>query len=107
MTERARPCSESRTRTRPRSTREPRSRCPAVTFGWTFFNASNGTYVNYAYGYVTDAPAVPIWGFPGLLASYLIDSHIVQAIIVFAFGAWWLGWTGTLFLSSTRMIFAA
>ena len=24
-----------------------------------------------------------------------------------AFGAWWLGWTGTLFLSSTRMIFAA
>jgi basic amino acid/polyamine antiporter, APA family len=79
----------------------------AKTFGWSFFNASNGTYVNYAYGYVTDAPAVPIWGFPGLLASYLIDSHIVQAIIVFAFGAWWLGWTGTLFLSSTRMIFAA
>ncbi|HEY2917146.1 MAG TPA: amino acid permease [Candidatus Limnocylindrales bacterium] len=79
----------------------------AKTFGWSFFNASNGTYVNWAYGYVTDAPAVPIWGFPGLMASYLIDSHIIQAIIVFAFGAWWLGWTGTLFLSSTRMIFAA
>jgi len=79
----------------------------AKAFGWEFFNASNGTYVNYAYGYVTDAPVVPIWGFPGLLASYLIDSHIVQAIIVIAFGAWWLGWTGTLFLSSTRMIFAA
>jgi basic amino acid/polyamine antiporter, APA family len=79
----------------------------AKTFGWTFFNASNATYVNYAYGYVTDAPVVPIWGFPGLLAAYLIDSHIVQAIIVIAFGAWWLGWTGTLFLSSTRMIFAA
>ncbi len=79
----------------------------AKTFGWEFFNASNGTYVNYAYGYVTDAPAVPIWGFPGLLAAYLIDSHLVQAVIVIAFGAWWLGWTGTLFLSSTRMIFAA
>ncbi len=79
----------------------------AKTFGWTFFNASNGTFVNYAYGYVKDAPVVPIWGFPGLLASYLIDSNIVQAIIVIAFGAWWLGWTGTLFLSSTRMIFAA
>src|SRR5689334_4134153 len=79
----------------------------AKTFGWEFFNASNATYVNYAYGYVTDAPVVPIWGFPGLLAAYLIDSHIVQAIIVIAFGAWWLGWTGTLFLSSTRMIFAA
>src|SRR3954453_16871105 len=79
----------------------------AKTFGWSFFNPSNGTYVNYAYGYVTDAPAIPIWRFPGLLASYLIDSHLIQAIIVFAFGAWWLGWTGTLFLSSTRMIFAA
>ena len=79
----------------------------AKAFGWEFFNSSNGTYVNYAYGYVTDAPVVPIWGFPGLLAAYLIDSHIVQAIIVIAFGAWWLGWTGTLFLSSTRMIFAA
>jgi len=79
----------------------------AKTFGWTFFNASNATYVNYSYGYVTDAPVIPIWGFPGLLAAYLIDSHIIQAIIVIAFGAWWLGWTGTLFLSSTRMIFAA
>jgi APA family basic amino acid/polyamine antiporter len=79
----------------------------AKTFGWEFFNASNVTYVNWAYLYVPDPPVVEIWGYPPLLASYLIDSHIVQAIIVFAFGAWWLGWTGTLFLSSTRMIFAA
>ena len=79
----------------------------AKTFGWTFFNASNETFVNWAYLYTTTAPTVPIWGYPPLLAAYLIDSHIVQAIIVLAFGAWWLGWTGTLFLSSTRMIFAA
>ena len=79
----------------------------AKTFGWTFFNASNVTYVNYAYVYSTTPPPMPIWGYPPMLASFLIDSHIIQAIIVFAFGAWWLGWTGTLFLSSTRMIFAA
>jgi amino acid transporter len=79
----------------------------AKTFGWTFFNATNVTYVNYAYGYTTTAPIIPVWGYPPLLASFLIDSHIVQAIIVLAFGAWWIGWTGTLFLSSTRMIFAA
>jgi APA family basic amino acid/polyamine antiporter len=79
----------------------------AKTFGWTFFNASNVTYVNYAYLYSTAAPPMPIWGYPPLLASFLIDSHIFQALIVIAFGAWWLGWTGTLFLSSTRMIFAA
>jgi APA family basic amino acid/polyamine antiporter len=79
----------------------------AKTFGWTFFNSSNVTYVNWAYLYTENAPVIPIWGYPPLLASYLIDSHIIQALIVFAFGFWWLGWTGTLFLSSTRMIFAA
>jgi len=79
----------------------------AKTFGWTFFNASNVTYVNWAYLYTDAAPAVPIWGYPPMLAAFLIDSHIIQALIVLAFGFWWLGWTGTLFLSSTRMIFAA
>jgi len=79
----------------------------ARAWGWTFFNASNVTYVNYAYAYSETAPPMPIWGYPPMLASFIIDSNIVQALIVFAFGFWWLGWTGTLFLSSTRMIFAA
>jgi APA family basic amino acid/polyamine antiporter len=79
----------------------------AKAFGWTFFNASNVTYVNYAYVYSDAAPPMPIWGYPPMLAAFLIDSDIIQAIIVLAFGVWWLGWTGTLFLSSTRMIFAA
>ena len=80
----------------------------AKTFGWEFFSAANVTYVNWAYLYVPD-PTVfgGIWAYPPLLASFLIDSHIVQAIVLIAFGFWWLGWTGTLFLSSTRMIFAA
>jgi amino acid transporter len=38
----------------------------AKTFGWEFFNASNATYVNYAYGYTPMTPrSSPIWGFPG------------------------------------------
>ena len=80
----------------------------AKTFGWEFFNAANVTYVNWAYLYVED-PTVfgGLWMYPPLMASFLIDSHIVQAVILIAFGFWWLGWTGTLFLSSTRMIFAA
>jgi APA family basic amino acid/polyamine antiporter len=79
----------------------------AKTFGWDFFNASNENYVNFAYGYVTVAPAIPIWGYPPLLASFLIDSRVVQMIVVVLFGAWFVGWAGTLWLSSTRMIFAA
>jgi basic amino acid/polyamine antiporter, APA family len=79
----------------------------AKTFGWDFFNATNVNFINYAYGYVTAAPAIPIWGYPPLLASFLIDSHLIQMIIVVVFGVWFLGWAGTLWLSSTRMIFAA
>ena len=79
----------------------------AKAFGWDFFNASNVNYINNAYGYVAAAPAIPIWGYPPLLASFLIDSHLVQMIIVILFGAWFVGWAGTLWLSSTRMIFAA
>ena len=79
----------------------------ANTFGWAFFEASNVSYVNYAYGYTETPPTIPIWGYPPMLASFLIDSNIIQMILIVLFGAWFLGWTGTLFLSSTRMIFAA
>ena len=79
----------------------------AKTFGWTFFNAANVNYIDYVYAYTQTAPVIPIWTYPPLLASFLIDNRIIQMIIVVAFGAWFLGWSGTLFLSSTRMIFAA
>ncbi len=79
----------------------------AKTFGWDFFNATNVNFVNWFYGYTTTAPTVPIWSYPPLIASYLIDNQIFQMAMVIVFGAWFLGWSGTLFLSSTRMIFAA
>jgi APA family basic amino acid/polyamine antiporter len=67
----------------------------------------NVNFIDYAYGYVTTAPALPIWGYPPLLVSFLIDNHVLQMIVVVIFGVWFLGWAGTLWLSSTRMIFAA
>ena len=79
----------------------------AKTFGWTFFNAANVNYIDYAYAYTTVAPTIPIWSYPPMLAAFLIDNRIIQMAIVVVFGAWFLGWSGTLFLSSTRMIFAA
>jgi amino acid transporter len=80
----------------------------AKTFGWVFFQAANVNYLDPVYA-VADAPAsvLPIWAYPPLLASFLIDSHLIQMVIVVLFGFWFLGWAGTLFLSSTRMIFAA
>jgi hypothetical protein len=40
-------------------------------------------------------------------ASFLTSSPALQLIIVFLVGMWWFGWSGTVFLSSTRVIFAA
>jgi amino acid transporter len=37
----------------------------------------------------------------------MTPSRIIQFIIVLAMSAWWFGWSGTVFLSSTRVIFAA
>ena len=79
----------------------------AKTFGWLFFNATNVNFINWFYGYTTTAPTVPVWSYPPLLVSYLVDNSIFQIGMVVLFGAWFLGWSGTLFLSSTRMIFAA
>jgi basic amino acid/polyamine antiporter, APA family len=79
----------------------------ARTFGWDFFTATNANFINWFYGYTTTDPTVPIWSYPPLLASYLIDNTIFQIGMVVLFGVWFLGWSGTLFLSSTRMIFAA
>jgi len=79
----------------------------AKTFGWLFYNATNVNYINYAYGYTTTPPTVPIWSYPPLIVSYLIDNTAFQIAMVVVFAVWFLGWSGTLFLSSTRMIFAA
>jgi APA family basic amino acid/polyamine antiporter len=77
----------------------------AKFFGWQFFNAANLGYWNTVYQ--TGEAAIPIWPFPPLLASFYFHSPLLSAVIVLAFGAWFLGWAGTLFLSSTRVIFAA
>lgn len=77
----------------------------AKFFGWQWFNAANLNYWNVVYG-VGESP-IPVWSYPPLLVSFYFHNAIVQAIIVLMFGAWFLGWAGTLFLSSTRVIFAA
>jgi len=77
----------------------------AKFFGWQFFNAANLAYWNVVYG--TGQAAIPIWPYPPLLASFMFHNTLLSAIIVLVFGAWFLGWAGTLFLSSTRVIFAA
>ena len=80
----------------------------AKTFGWDFFQATNVNYLDPVYAVEgAPAPVIPIWSYPMMLGAFLVDNQIIQLIIVVLAGAWFLGWAGTLFLSSTRMIFAA
>jgi APA family basic amino acid/polyamine antiporter len=77
------------------------------TFTWKWFMAANGAWWNYRWGYTDVVPPLPIWPYPALLAVFMTPNHIVQFIVILAMSAWWFGWAGTVFLSSTRVIFAA
>src|SRR5512143_383270 len=79
----------------------------AKTIGWDFYNKSNGAFWNYTFGYTTETPPLPIWPYPALFATFMVKSRLVQFIVVLLMSLWWFGWSGTLFLSSTRVIFAA
>ena len=76
------------------------------TFGWQFFNAANANYWDSIYG-STAAPTVPVWAFPPLLIAMLIPTTFLKVVFILLFGTWFIGWAGTLFLSSTRVVFAA
>ena len=79
----------------------------AKFFGWDFFNAGNVNFINYFYAYTTDPGPTPVWTYPPLLIGMYLHNSLIGALLILVFGAWFLGWAGTLFLSSTRVIFAA
>src|ERR1700682_759627 len=78
------------------------------TIGWDFYYAANAAYWNSIFGVAgAAAPPVPIWPYPIMLAGWLVPNHLFQALLIAVMGLWFFGWAGTLFLSSTRVIFAA
>jgi amino acid transporter len=52
-------------------------------------------------------PALPLWPYPALLAGFYLHNTFLQALFILVMSVWFIGWAGTLFLSSTRVIFAA
>jgi APA family basic amino acid/polyamine antiporter len=70
------------------------------TFGWAFYNAANN-------GYGSGTGPLGAYPFPIMLAGWLVHSHVFQFILIALFSLWIFGWYGTVFLSSTRVIFAA
>jgi basic amino acid/polyamine antiporter, APA family len=78
----------------------------AKTFGTAFYNDSNALYWSAFYGGKV-APAIPIWPYPVMFVGWLVHNAAFQAILILLMSVWFFGWVGTLFLSSTRVIFAA
>jgi len=78
----------------------------AKTFGTTFYNDSNALYWSAYYGGKIPA-AIPIWPYPVMFAGWLVHNAAFQVILILLMSVWFFGWVGTLFLSSTRVIFAA
>jgi basic amino acid/polyamine antiporter, APA family len=72
----------------------------AKTFGWDFYNAANNAY------WLGEGP-LGVFPYPGLMAAFLMDGAVWQVILVGLLALWFFGWVGTVFLSSTRVVFAA
>lgn len=77
------------------------------TIGWDFYVQANGAWWNHAWGLTEQQPPLPIWPYPALLAAFLTENRLLQLLLVGLMSLWWFGWSGTVFLSSTRVVFAA
>jgi APA family basic amino acid/polyamine antiporter len=71
----------------------------AKTFGWDFYNASNNAYWS-------GTGPLGVFPYPGTLAAFFFDSPVLQFIVIGLLAFWFFGWVGTVFLSSTRVVFA-
>jgi basic amino acid/polyamine antiporter, APA family len=71
----------------------------AKTFGWDFYNAANNAYW-------AGTNPLGVFPYPGTLAAFLMGSPILQFILITLLSLWFFGWVGSVFLSSTRVIFA-
>src|ERR671915_1920949 len=71
----------------------------AKTFGWDFYYAANSAF------WAGSGP-VSAWPYPGLLTALLLGNPVLQVILVAVLSLWFFGWTGSVFLSSTRVVFA-
>jgi len=74
----------------------------AKTFGWDFYYAASNAYWSGA-----DNPATASWPYPGLFAAFLLGSPFLQGLLIGLLSLWFFGWVGTVFLSGSRVVFAA
>jgi len=72
----------------------------AKTIGWGFYQNLNTLDYNLK-------PQFGIWPYPFMFAGWMVHNTAFQVALILVLSLWFFGWVGTLFLSSTRVIFAA
>src|SRR6266705_1862068 len=76
------------------------------TMGQAFYNNTGAVYWDAYYGGKV-ASVIPIWPYPVMFVGWMVHNQIFQVVLIVVMFLWFLAWVGTLFLSSTRVIFAA
>ena len=78
-----------------------------ITFAAMAHAMGSDTYgiMSSAYWAYFTAP-LAVFPYPGTLAAMFFTNEAVQLIIILLLSLWFFGWAGSVFLSSTRMIFA-
>jgi amino acid transporter len=77
------------------------------TIGYKFFMASANGYESFIYGYVKNTPHQGDYVSPAAMITWVVNNAAFQVVIIAAISLLVFGWWGTVFLSSTRMIFAS
>jgi len=77
------------------------------TMGYKFFMATANGYMGVLYGYVKSTPHAGDYLSPTAMTAWIVNNAAFQVILIAAVSLIVFGWWGTVFLSSTRMIFAA
>src|SRR5258706_15604083 len=76
------------------------------TMGQPFYNNPGALHWSAYYGGKVPA-AIPIWPYPVMFIGWMVHNQIFQVVLIVLMFLWFIAWVGTLFLSSTRVIFAA
>lgn len=78
----------------------------AKFFGFDFYQDVNALWIDNAFG-IASPHAMPIFPYPVMLVGWAVHNQAFQVILILLMSLWFFAWVGTLFLSSTRVIFAA
>jgi len=75
--------------------------------GFDFYMNANAAFWQHRWDPASSPLVLPVWPYPALLAVMGLGSRLGQVAILVAMSAWFFGWAGTIYLSSTRILFSA